>query len=54
MKVKLASVEAPTCVDTSHVLEVVVTPLLVLLERATLLVTPPAVGTFVGFSNCQM
>lgn len=45
---------APTCVDAilqPHTLEVVVTPLLVLLKRAALFVTPPTVGTLVGFSN---
>lgn len=54
VKVKCASREAPTCVDAvlqPHALEVVVTPLLVLLERAALFVTPPTVSTLVGFSN---
>lgn len=49
-----ASLEAPTCVDAvlqAHALEVVMTSLLVLLERTALLVTPPTVSTLVGFSN---
>lgn len=46
-----------TCIDAvlqPHTLEIVVAPLLVFLQRATLLVAPPTVGTFVGFSNCKM
>lgn len=47
---------APTCVDAvlqPHALEVVVTSLLVLLQRAALLVASPTVSTLVGFSDCR-
>lgn len=46
---------SPTCVNTvlqPHVMEVVVASLLVLLEGAALLVTPPTISTFVRFSHC--
>lgn len=46
---------SPTCVNAvlqPHVVEVVVASLLVLLEGAALLVTPPTISTFVRFSNC--
>lgn len=48
--------EAQTCVDAvlqAHALKVVVTSLLVLLQRAALLVTSSTVSTLVGFSNCK-
>ena len=57
-KAKCAPRQAPipTCVDAAlqpHALEVVVASLLVLLKRAALFITPPTVGTLVGFSNCR-
>lgn len=44
-----------TCVNVvvhAHVLQVVVASLLVLLQRAALLVTPSTISAFVGFANC--